>query len=284
MMCRPNRRGFTLIEFFIVVFIIATVWAIAVPNFPTCRRDGVRECWADQKALIRAREYYALDRNLSATDVRLTPQTIEQLIAAQYFTRPDPRLHRALPELPYALSEDGLTLVCPRHGVRDQPWHLSPREHLLEQHVTEARLLELAQDNPLSSSARRAYNEARLLHALGWACVSAMPFLVVWLIRRAGRRQPRAKQPGKEERPILDGLNPPRAAHRPAPLPVLALRIDRVGPELARPRCPVCATTCDAVLAVVLACGSCGVPHHRDCLEYFGRCGIYGCAPVLSIA
>lgn len=42
-------------------------------------------------------------------------------------------------------------------------------------------------------------------------------------------------------------------------------------------RCPVCAEGMGARLAVL--CRKCSTPHHEACLQFNGRCGIYGCEP-----
>lgn len=43
----------------------------------------------------------------------------------------------------------------------------------------------------------------------------------------------------------------------------------------AEARCPICA---QAATGEVRGCPSCGVVLHRDCMNYNGSCGIYGCA------
>lgn len=40
-------------------------------------------------------------------------------------------------------------------------------------------------------------------------------------------------------------------------------------------RCPVCSGS--IVLSFQVTCASCQTPHHRDCFEYFGTCGVFGC-------
>lgn len=40
--------------------------------------------------------------------------------------------------------------------------------------------------------------------------------------------------------------------------------------------CPVCATE---LVEPAWRCDRCGVPQHRECRDYIGRCAIYGCEP-----
>ena len=43
----------------------------------------------------------------------------------------------------------------------------------------------------------------------------------------------------------------------------------------APPACPVCAVTLGA--ARQARCERCGAPHHADCIEWTGRCGVFAC-------
>jgi hypothetical protein len=42
-------------------------------------------------------------------------------------------------------------------------------------------------------------------------------------------------------------------------------------------RCPICA---QAVETGIVRCPDCDVPHHAECRQYYGRCGVYGCSGV----
>ncbi len=61
-------------------------------------------------------------------------------------------------------------------------------------------------------------------------------------------------------------------ASRPGPLPA-GLELLKAGVGEV-PRCPVCGETFTGPLA---QCERCGAPHHPDCFDYNGRCGLYGC-------
>ena len=44
--------------------------------------------------------------------------------------------------------------------------------------------------------------------------------------------------------------------------------------EVADIECPHCHAT---VSGESVTCPECGTPHHQDCWEYYGGCGVYGC-------
>lgn len=70
-------------------------------------------------------------------------------------------------------------------------------------------------------------------------------------------------------------------------LALLAIPIDRAPdepcqppasrrPSLPRGHCPVCR---EVVRDRVATCARCHTPHHRECLDFNGRCGIFACEP-----
>jgi prepilin-type N-terminal cleavage/methylation domain-containing protein len=64
-----RRKGFTLIEVFIVVVILGALLALAIPNF-TAARDRVRKdmCVNNLRQLKLAKEHWALENNKDYND------------------------------------------------------------------------------------------------------------------------------------------------------------------------------------------------------------------------
>lgn len=62
-----SGAGFTLVEIMVVVFIIAILLAIALPNFVRARQSSnSRACVKNLSTIANAKEQYAMDNNLSA--------------------------------------------------------------------------------------------------------------------------------------------------------------------------------------------------------------------------
>jgi MFS family permease len=71
--------------------------------------------------------------------------------------------------------------------------------------------------------------------------------------------------------PLVVGLQAALASWPPPRTPGFELLRQGVGEA---PRCPVCSETFSGTLT---QCDRCGSPHHPDCFDYNGRCGLYGC-------
>ena len=70
MISSSNRRGFTLVEIMIVVFIVALLLAIAMPAFVNAREQGrTKTCVANLRQMNSAKSQYCLANRLSGTDV-----------------------------------------------------------------------------------------------------------------------------------------------------------------------------------------------------------------------
>jgi hypothetical protein len=116
---------------------------------------------------------------------------------------------------------------------------------------------------------------------LGLGVVTAGLALVLLARSRRPASEPVGRIPTVDEFLARHSPPPARPVSHPrrspdvlesAPIPEEQLEIH----EVSRPRghCPVCATP---VETGAVACGDCDVPHHAECREWFGRCGVYGC-------
>lgn len=74
------------------------------------------------------------------------------------------------------------------------------------------------------------------------------------------------------------GWGPRRARHSDTSGGFVVLESASVS---AAARCPICA---QEARGEVRGCPSCGVVLHRDCMQYNGGCGIYGCGSSSSLA
>src|SRR5438552_9765456 len=70
-----GRKGFTLVEIMIVVLIIGTLLAIAVPNFTRARETSrSKSCVANLKQIEAAKEQWCMDNKQGST---ATPGTAD---------------------------------------------------------------------------------------------------------------------------------------------------------------------------------------------------------------
>ena len=51
--------------------------------------------------------------------------------------------------------------------------------------------------------------------------------------------------------------------------------------NVSNPVCQVCGMDCEQGNGNIVACASCGAPHHSDCWEYTGMCSTYGCGGIV---
>ena len=132
-----------------------------------------------------------------------------------------------------------------------------------------------------------AQADARRQFGAIWSSVRAMHGTLLLAHRHLGLPPPRANRVDATWRSLksrfvsgwpLTALPPMLMLNaRPAPTPSPPPASD---PELiasidpSRARCPVCATALDAAPH---ACATCGCLHHRECWEWSGGCGIFGC-------
>jgi len=83
---RRQRRGFTLVEIMIVVLIMATLLAVAMPQFQAAgRRAKATACQRNLKELMGAKERWAMDNNKGPTD---TPTISDLVNPGVYLNRP----------------------------------------------------------------------------------------------------------------------------------------------------------------------------------------------------
>src|SRR5438270_99292 len=79
---RRQRRGFTLVEIMIVVLIMATLLAVAMPQFQAAgRRARATACQRNLKEIMCAKERWAMDNNRGPLD---TPSMTELAVPGVY--------------------------------------------------------------------------------------------------------------------------------------------------------------------------------------------------------
>jgi len=252
-----RRRGLTRVELPILIALACLPVAFVLLWMPEYQRQdpaGASSCADHLKSATWALEMWQAERPGRTPG----PDLFAVLVRGGYLHAPP--VHRLDGEevaAHYVWVPGTSKLICPEHGLPEPAELSAPRAQLVDLGVTDAALL--ARVSGITQRERE--REHRRAHAAPRLLALA---LVLWV---AGRRRIAQQEPERERltaRGILERLEVPVGAV-PAP------------PSASASRCPVCAEARDAAANEVLACGRCGVLHHRECHVYLGTCGIYGC-------
>lgn len=243
-----NRRGFTLIELFVVLTTIGVLAAITVPNFKTCgrpRRNDPHYCLSRLKTLTGAIEMYQLDKGLKAPP--LGAPVLAALETGGYLQTDVTRREVAGSCRYQSVEGNPCLIACATHGTIEQ--------------------MELRFDEERTRKRQREqFEEDR--RTLG--CVMLVLFGVwCWKMSRSAKFGPPPVPKAFASSPRL-----PRPTARVLPVVQAVQFLDAPLPVRDGARCPVCST---ALAGEALACASCDSVHHAECFNYNGCCGIYGC-------
>ena len=83
-----SKKAFTLVEVMVVVLIVATIAAVAVPQWVTARgRSQQKGCMSQLRAIETAKEVYATEARLAPGDTVLIPDIWPSYIKGVTFPR-----------------------------------------------------------------------------------------------------------------------------------------------------------------------------------------------------
>lgn len=274
----------------VALALLAAVLAVPAPVLACgsrySERANIRACFANQKTLAGAVEMWNLDKNVRVAD--LDPGLLAALKAEGYLQSipNDPGFGAGTSDR-YVLLPEGLDgIACLAHGLIRGDQALSARAQLEARGVRDPALLARAGTTPVQYLhapplwRRVTVGLVELLVFVTMA-LFGMPFFVLpfplalplacGLLFLAARLVPVVLRGVASGVGRLLGLVPPPETSWTAP---------GVGAELAHARCPVCADGFTTSARLVACCPRCRTPHHEDCQQYLGGCGVFGCAPV----